>query len=51
MPGRTSRLADLERAAFTECRLEVLGRHLHLARHDHTTGHAPIWSRSVSDAR
>ncbi|MGW0653256.1 hypothetical protein ACWD4T_31435 [Streptomyces umbrinus] len=38
-------------AVFAECHVEVLGRYLHLARHDHDTGRTPIWPTPGSDAR
>ncbi|MGX1025541.1 hypothetical protein [Streptomyces sp. SAI-097] len=38
-------------AAFAECHVEVLGRYLRLARHDHDTGRTPIWPTPGSDAR
>lgn len=38
-------------AAFAECHVEVLGRYLRLARHDHNTGRTPIWPTPGSDAR
>ncbi|MFD8542062.1 hypothetical protein [Streptomyces rubrogriseus] len=37
-------------AAFAECHVEVLGRYLRLARHDHDTGRTPIWPPG-NDAR
>jgi hypothetical protein len=38
-------------AVFTECHVEVLGRYLHFARHDHDTGRTPTWPTLGSDAR
>jgi hypothetical protein len=38
-------------AVFAECHVEVLGRYLRLARHDHDTGRTPTWPTPGNDAR
>jgi hypothetical protein len=38
-------------AVFAECHVEVLGRYIHLARHDHDTGRTPIWPAPGGTAR